>query len=464
MGEQSTVEIGSRELPAEVDVLIVGAGPHGLAMASRLMLGEEALQDCLCIPKPIEPKKVKAHLDTVRKCRNCTFAVVDANGTWMGRWSNQFEALGIEYLRSNDGMHPDAFAHTSLAVWAGSNNRNDFRRLDHLPCNFKGNFQAPSNELMLDFCAHIIKTSCLEDHLWHGHVESLEPCQFGVNVAINISNVQRKLTAKHVVVARGPTWNRQWPSFYKTLEKAALAEILHAWDLFDNPKCMSRINGHVVIVGGGLTSAHLCAQLANNATIDLLMRRDRRVKQYDLDLSWMATTCERRELRQKFEQASVEERAAINKDVRDGGSISPELSLVLSKLEAEGKVKVHEFTEIVSASWHGRWSLTLGNGEVITSDYLICATGTCVDISSDPLLSNLQNIHPLRMVGGLPVLSEHLQWGELPIHLMGNIAALELGPDAVNMSGAMRGAFRIWPKLMRKCSRKKGKKGRAALM
>merc|ERR1712151_969854 len=129
---------------------------------------------------------------------------------------------------------------------------------------------------------------------------------------------------------------------------------------------------------------------------------------------------------------------------------------MLSKLEAEGLVQVHEFTEIVSASWDRCWSLTLSTDEVITADYLICATGTHVDISADPLLANLQTIHPLRLVGDLPALSEHLQWGELPIHLMGNLAALELGPDAVNMSGALRGAYRIWPALAPKGSKKKG--------
>jgi len=222
---------------------------------------------------------------------------------------------------------------------------------------------------------------------------------------------------------------------------------------------MKKIQGRGVIVGGGLTSAHLCAQLAESGSIDLLIRRKRSMKQYDLDLSWMNTSeGNRRQLRHNFEQASVEERAAVNKAVRDGGSITPELSLVISELEKKGLVKVHEFTEIVSASWHGCWSLILNSEEVVTADYLICATGTHVDISEDPLLSTLQDAHPLRIVAGLPVLSEHLQWGELPIHVMGNTAALELGPDAVNMTGAMRGAFRIWPVLTRKQSNKKSKK------
>lgn len=444
----------AHQLPKAVDVLIVGAGPHGLAMASRMLLGEKALQDCTNTWR--EVKDVKEHLNTTRKASNRTFAVVDAGGVWMQRWKQQFEALGIEYLRSNDGMHPDAFASATLAVWATINQRLDFLTLSSLPGDFHGHFKAPSTELMLDFCSHLVKLGCLEDHLWQAHAKSLEPCQSGVKVTVSTTKGEESILAKHVVVARGPTWCRQWPSFHKALHAEARTQVLHACDIFDDPDRIKKISGHGVIVGGGLTSAHLSVQLATKGKIDLLIRRDRRVKQYDLDLSWMVTTPDgRRQLRQKFEQASVEERMGINRSVRDGGSITPELNSMLSELEAESLVEVREFTEIVSAAWDGCWTLTLNTDEVITADYLICATGTHIDISADPLLANLQTIHPLRLVGGLPVLSEGLQWGELPIHLMGNSATLELGPDSVNMSGALRGAYRIWSALTRKRSKKK---------
>jgi len=443
----------AHQLPNAVDVLIVGAGPHGLAMASRMLLGERALQDCTNTYR--DSKDVKEHLSTTRKASCQTFAVVDANGGWMQRWKHQFEALGIEHLRSHDGMHPDAFASSTLAVWATMNQRFDFHTLGSFPGGFHGNFRAPSNALMLDFCSQLVDLGCLEDHLWQAHAQSLEPCQSGVKVTVSTTTGEKSVLAKHVVLARGPTWCRQWPSFHKALDAVARAQVQHAWDLFDDPERIKRISGRGVIVGGGLTSAHLCVQLATKGKIDLLIRRDRRVKQYDLDLAWMKTTPDsRRRLRQKFEQASTEERLETNRSVRDGGSITPELNSMLSKLEAESLIKVHEFTEIAAAVLDDCWTVTLNTGEVITADYLICATGTRIDISTDPLLSNLQTIHPLRLVDGLPVLSERLQWGELPVHLMGNLASLELGPDAVNMSGALRGAYRIWSALKRKCSKK----------
>lgn len=150
---------GARQLPKTVEVLIVGAGPHGLAMASRMLLGEKALQDCTNTYR--EVKDVKEHLSTTRKASSRTFAVIDAGGAWMQRWKHQFEALGIEYLRSNDGMHPDAFASSTLSVWATTNQRLDFLTLGSLPGGFHGHFKAPSNTLMLDFCSQLVNLGSL---------------------------------------------------------------------------------------------------------------------------------------------------------------------------------------------------------------------------------------------------------------------------------------------------------------
>ena len=340
-------------------------------------------------------------------------------------------------------MHPDAFDHSTLSVWAQSKKRQDFLFLENLPKNrtYHGPFVLPSNQMMVDFCRDLVKLGGLDRRLWPAEAESLKPCGSGIKVTLRNGDGLQTILAKHVVVARGPTWRRQWPAFYKHLDSTSSAAILHAWDLFDKPDKLASLRGRGLIVGGGLSSAHLCAQLAERGHIDLLLRRDRRVKQYDLGLSWMGSG--RRDHRRDYEQASVEQRVAINKAARDGGSISPELNAVVEKLEAKGHVKVHEWTEIVSASFDRTWAVALSSGDVIEADYLICATGALVDAATDPLLAGLQAAHPLPMRNGLPVLTENLQWGKLPVYLMGNLAAIELGPDAVNMTGAARGALRI---------------------
>eukprot|EP00930_Biecheleria_cincta_P085772 TRINITY_DN75139_c0_g1_i1.p1 TRINITY_DN75139_c0_g1~~TRINITY_DN75139_c0_g1_i1.p1 ORF type:complete len:478 (+),score=91.36 TRINITY_DN75139_c0_g1_i1:45-1436(+) len=433
-------------LPTDVDVLIIGAGPQGLAMASRLMLGSEAMQDVI---PPLEsyvrkPKDVRAHLKTNRRIDPSSFAVVDASGVWMERWRRQFKALGIQYLRSHEAMHPDAFDHSTLAVWAHSLKRNDFLFLEKMPKDgtYCGPFVLPSNRMMLDFCKHLVNMGHLDGHLWQAEAETLKPCEAGISVRLMTADGVREVLARHVVIARGPSWRRAWPGFYQHLEASAHEAILHAWDLFDDPKRMQKLQGRGVIVGGGLTSAHLCAQLAPRGKVELLLRRERRVKQYDLELSWMGTG--RWEHRKGFETAPVEERAAMNKAVRDGGSVTPELDAVMSSLEKKGLLTLHEYTEVITASFDGTWTVVLSDDEVIEADYLICATGALVDAATDPLLAGLHEAHPIRMHAGLPVLTENLQWGELPVYLMGNLAALQLGPDAVNMTGAARGASRIW--------------------
>lgn len=295
---------------------------------------------------------------------------------------------------------------------------------------------------MLDFCKHLVRFGHLEDVLWHGHAEAM--CQDGSGMKVAIKKTDgsiHEVSAKHVVVARGPTWRRQWPEFYHGLETAAMKEIRHAWDLFDNPDQISGLRGTGVIVGGGLTSAHLCAQLAPRGHIHLLIRRDLRIKQYDLELKWMGTG--RRQNRREYEGTPLEQRATINKAVRDGGSITPELFSTMARLQQQGLLQIHEFTEVVTASFDDCWSVVLTDDEVLSADYLICASGTSVDIFTDPLLADLQKTHPVEVCGGLPVLTESLQWGTAPVYVMGNIAALELGPDAVNMNGATRGALRI---------------------
>ena len=90
--------------------------------------------------------------------------------------------------------------------------------------------------------------------------------------------------------------------------------------------------------------------------------------------SWLGTG--RRQNRKEYEATPLEERAAINKKVRDGGSITPELHSVMSKLLAKDLLQLHEFTEVVAASFDGCWKIVLSDDEVLSADYLICASGT----------------------------------------------------------------------------------------
>ena len=74
-------------------------------------------------------------------------------------------------------------------------------------------------------------------------------------------------------------------------------------------------------------------------------------------------------------------------------------------------------------------------------DKVILGTGFKPDCRALPLIRDLlDNTGKVRIVGGFPVLSMDLQWGSLPVFVVGELAALQLGPGAQSLMGARRGA------------------------
>ena len=65
-------------------LVIIGAGPHGLTLATHLL---------------------QKRKDTQRQ-----FQVIDPSGGWMTQWQQRFQAQEIPYLRSPAVHHPDPLA------------------------------------------------------------------------------------------------------------------------------------------------------------------------------------------------------------------------------------------------------------------------------------------------------------------------------------------------------------------
>ena len=49
---------------------------------------------------------------------NSNTMVIDTHGRWMAQWESDFEAFGIDYLRSHEHLHPDPFDFQALSVFA----------------------------------------------------------------------------------------------------------------------------------------------------------------------------------------------------------------------------------------------------------------------------------------------------------------------------------------------------------
>jgi hypothetical protein len=61
-----------------------------------------------------------------------------------------------------------------------------------------------------------------------------------------------------------------------------------------------------------------------------------------------------------------------------------------------------------------------------------------------PLLSNINDQYPIKVIEGLPCITDDLMWREdVPLYITGRLGALRLGPGAPNLEGARLGAERI---------------------
>ena len=109
--------------------------------------------------------------------------------------------------------------------------------------------------------------------------------------------------------------------------------------------------------------------------------------------------------------------------------------------ESTGAISLHH-ADVTSATTNGgRCGLELSDGTTIETDRLWLATGTRPDLSAirflEPLLPDVVE------VDGYPLTDANLRIGAHPIHVMGRLATLVLGPAAGNLWGARHAARRI---------------------
>lgn len=76
------------------------------------------------------------------------------------------------------------------------------------------------------------------------------------------------------------------------------------------------------------------------------------------------------------------------------------------------------------------------------------ATHRVINIETEPVFKDLTQICPVETINGLPKLSIDLQWCPgWDLYLSGAYAALQVGPDALNIAGARTASERIFAAL-----------------
>lgn len=381
--------------PTEVDVCVLGAGPHGLALVLHLIDADPSLNERL--------------------------VVLDPSGAWLTNWQDQFARLEIGHLRSPIVHHPAPDV-SSLARHVAT---------ERLPRSGLP-YELPTTVAFDSFCDHLVAEAGLAPPL------AVQPHTIGWSDGrLQVEWADGSLAADRLVVATNPH-RRLIPTWVAPL-LGRFAELHHAADV--DLRTVGRLDGQrVVVVGGGLTAGHLaCGAAVRGADVELISRRDLVLRPFDTDPGWLGP----RRLRDFDAEPDPRRRVSMAKAARGGGSMPPWMGERLDDLESSGRLMVRAANPVRCTLVHpdGGARLVLVDGTQVAADQIWLATGTEPSIEAMGCLSEL--VVDMGLVDGLPITDGDLRVGPSPVYMMGRLATATLGPAAGNLWGAQRAAERI---------------------
>ncbi|MEV7549471.1 FAD-dependent oxidoreductase [Amycolatopsis sp. NPDC089917] len=376
------------EPPAGADVVIVGAGPAGLAVASALW--HHGVRDIV---------------------------VVDRDGRPCGRFFDRVDLLGQRVLRSPYEHHPGVEGYRDCELL-------DFARLHwsvltpverrEIRMAQAGHRSVVPVDVFEAYCRHLAASHHVTERTWRGSVREVLPTADAVTVRADRFSV----TARHAVLCLGEerrsapdTW---WGGGYPP----------RGVSYWDEP--VPAEGKRLAVVGAGLTAAHLISTgLAQGREVHWVVRETgERYQCADVNSSFF-----RPEGRARFDGVSWSDRLELMGRFRRA-SIMFEFRPLLEAAEAEGRLIVHRGKAITKVT--PGVGLHLEDGSRVSADHVVLALGTTPSIG-DGLMPDEAVLDR----GGWPTLDERTfaYAGAPRVFAVGAAAGMALGPAARNIDG-----------------------------
>jgi len=385
--------------------VIVGAGPAGLALAGALW--HRGVHDVLLLDR------------TGRPCQ---------------RFFERTDQLRQRVLRSPYEHHPGTEGHRDCELL-------DFSRLHwslltpverrQIRMAQAGHRSVVPVDVFEAYCAHVAALHGVDGRTWPASVRELVPASEGVTVSAEGRDAAAgdyEIAAQCVVLCAGEE-RRNAPG---TWWDGSRPRQVTYWDE-DVPEGPER----VVVVGGGLTAAHLITDaLASGRKVEWVLRAEaERYQCSDVNASFF-----RAEGRARFDGAAWDDRLELMRMHRRA-TVMFEFRPLLRAAEESGRLTVHRRAPVTRITGHpdGTAIVRTDSGDV-TGDHVILALGTVPSIG--------RGLLPAEVIGdrdGWPDLDEStLAYRRAPrVFTMGAAACMILGPAARNIDGHRVAAARV---------------------
>ncbi|MFI5617937.1 FAD-dependent monooxygenase [Streptomyces sp. NPDC051567] len=402
--------------PATADVVVVGAGPAGLAVASALWhLGVR---------------------DTV---------VLDREGRPCGRFLDRVDVLRQRVLRSPYEHHPGVEGYRDCELL-------DFARLHwsrltpverrEVRMAQAGHRSVVPVDVFEAYCAHVASLHHVDERTWRATVREVRPTENGDtdrhrDTGRDTGTGAGTGRSTDTVTVRGDGFAVTTPNVVLCLGEERRAAPSTWWDGEATPPGVGYWDepvppdaGELVVVGAGLSAAHLLANaLTGGKRAHWVLRApEERYQCADVNASFF-----RAEGRARFSGTSWEDRLTLMGGQRRA-SVMFEFRPLLQRAEADGRLTVHRGRTVTALEpgRDGRVAVRLADGGRVLGDHAVLALGTAV--------SNGERLLPEGVPAardGWPALDGRtLAYRNAPgVFAVGAAAGMILGPAARNIDG-----------------------------